>query len=88
MNGWSALLRGISLVRRYPQPWLLLFGANLLSALPLAALPALVLGSGLAQRPAIQDVADGLDAWLVVESGLSSLVQVALEAQPPAPGGG
>lgn len=89
MNGWRALLRGISLVLRYPQTWLLLFGANLLSALLLAALPALILGSGLAQRPVIQDVADGLDAWFVLESSMSSLAAMALgTAQEQAAGGG
>ena len=88
MNGWRALLRGISLVLRYPQVWLLLFGANLLSALLLAALPALGLASGLAQRPVIQDVADGVDAWFVLESSMSSLAGMALETQAETAGGG
>lgn len=73
MNGWRAFLRGISLAARYPQVWLLLYGANLLSALLLAALPALALAAGLGHRPAIQDVADGLDAWLVIERALAAL---------------
>jgi hypothetical protein len=88
MNGPRALLRGISLVGRYPQAWLLLFGANLVSALLLAALPALTLASGLAQRPVIQDVADGLDAWLVLESSMSSLAGAALETRAETAGGG
>lgn len=88
MNGWQALLRGISLARRHPQPWLLLYGANLLSALLLAALPALALGPDLARRPVIQDVADGLDAWLVLETSLSPLASSALEAPVDAAGSG
>ena len=87
MNGWRALLRGISLVLRYPQAWLLLYGANLLSALLLAALPALALASGLALRPAIQDVADGLDAWLVIERALAPLAGMAVETEAEAGGG-
>jgi hypothetical protein len=88
MNGWHALLRGISLVRRYPQVWLLLFAANLLSALLLAAMPALALASGLAQRPVIQDVAGGMEAWFVLESAMSSLAASALETQRETAGGG
>ncbi len=87
MNGWRAFLRGFSLAGRYPQTWLLLFAANLLSALLLAALPALTLGSGLGHRPAIQDVADGLDAWLVVERGLAGVAGTAPETPPETAGG-
>jgi hypothetical protein len=87
MNGWHALLRGISLVRRHRQVWLLLFGANLVSALLLAALPALALVSGLAQRPVVQDVADGMDAWFVLESALSAPAASALGAELGTGGG-
>lgn len=86
MNGWRALLRGISLVLRYPQTWLLLFVANLLPALLLAALPALTLASDLARRPVIQDAADGVDAWLVLESSMAGLAQMALGAPVEASG--
>jgi hypothetical protein len=88
MNGWRALLRGVSVAVRYPQAWLLLYGANLLSALLLAALPALSLAAGLGMQPAIQDAADGLDAWLVIESAMSSLADKALGTQAGAAGGG
>lgn len=88
MNGWRALLQGLALARRYPQIWLLLFGANLLSALVLASLPALSLASGLAQRPVIQDVADGLDAWLVLETAMSPLTGAALEVPAETAGSG
>lgn len=87
MNGWRAFLRGISLVVRYPQTWLLLFVANLLPALLLAALPAMSLTSGLARRPVIQDVADGVDAWLVVESTMAPLALMTLGTEADTGGG-
>lgn len=87
MNGWRAFLRGVSLVLRYPQTWLLLFVANLFPALLLAAVPALSLTSGLARRPVIQDVADGVDAWFVLENSMSGLAQMALGAPVEASGG-
>jgi hypothetical protein len=67
VNGWLAFLRGLALARRYPRLLLILYAANLLSALLLAALPALVLTQEAGHRPAIAEAADGLDAWLWIE---------------------
>ena len=58
--------------------WLIAFAVNLLSAFLLVIAPALGLASGLGHRPAIFDAADGLDAWLVIETLMSSLADAAL----------
>lgn len=68
MTGWSAFRRGLALARRYPLLLGLLYAANLLAALLLAALPALVLSQEAGHRPAIAEAVDGLDAWLFVET--------------------
>jgi hypothetical protein len=78
MNGWHAFVTGLRRMLHYPQVWLLVFAVNLFSALLLAVLPALGLASGLGQRPAIFAAADGLDAWLVIETLMSSLSTAAL----------
>jgi hypothetical protein len=46
----------------------------------LAALPALGLATGLGHRPAIRQAADGVDAWLVIETLMSPLADAALGA--------
>jgi hypothetical protein len=68
MGGWSAFRRGLGLARRYPRLLVILYAANLLAALLLAALPALVLTQEAGHRPAIAEAADGLDAWLWIET--------------------
>ena len=68
MNGWTAFRTGISRVLRYRQVVVILFAVNLFSALVLAALPAWGLAAGLGRRPAIRQAADGVDAWLVIET--------------------
>ena len=78
MNGWHAFLTGLRRALRYPQVWLVVFVVNLFSALLLVVPPALGLASGLGQRPAIFAAADGLDAWLVIETLMSSLADAAL----------
>lgn len=85
MNGWQAFRIGLSRVLRCPQVLLILFAANLLSALVLAALPALDLATDFGHRPAIRQAADGIDAWLVVETLLAPL---AAAHTGPAPSGG
>jgi hypothetical protein len=70
-------------VTRYPQLLAILFAVSLASALLLATLPALVLASGPAHRPAIRDAADGLDAWLVVEALLAPVGDAALVGEAP-----
>jgi len=68
MNGWSAFRVGLSRVLRYRQVLVILFAVNLFGALALAALPAWGLAAGLGCRPAIRQAADGVDAWLVIET--------------------
>ena len=85
-NGWLAFLTGLRRALRYPQVWLVVFAVNLFSALLLAVLPALGLASGLGQRPAIYAAADGLDAWLVIETLMSSLADAALGVPGASPG--
>lgn len=77
--GWQAFLNGAGRAARYWQVLLILFGASLAAALLLALPPALGLAAGLGQRPAIHDAADGLDAWLLLETLLSSSIARALE---------
>jgi len=78
-NSWHAFRMGLLHTARYRWLLLVLFAVNLISALPLTVLPALGLASGMAQRPVIHQVADGLDAWLVVETLMAPVSDVALE---------
>ena len=78
MNGWHAFRTGLSHALRYRWVLVILFAANLLSALLLAVLPALGLAAALGHRPAIRQVADGLDAWLVLETLMAPLTDGAL----------
>jgi hypothetical protein len=82
-NGWSAFRIGLSRAAGYRWVLLILFAVNLLSAFCLAALPALGLAAGMGHRPAIRQVADGVDAWLVIETLMSPLIDVALEGVGP-----
>jgi hypothetical protein len=86
MNGWRAFVTGLRRTLRYPQVWLLVFAVNLFSALLLAVPPALGLALDLGHRPAIYAAADGLDAWLVIETLISSLSNTALGESGAAPG--
>jgi len=67
---------------------LILFAVNLLTALLLVALPALGL-LGPAHRPAVRQAADGVDAWLVIETMMSPLTNAVLEGstEPTPPPG-
>lgn len=67
-NGWSAFWLGLSQALHHRWMLVILFAANLLSALPLAVLPAAGLAAGLGHRPVIHQAADGVDAWLVIEA--------------------
>ncbi len=78
INGWNAFRAGLSHATHYRWVLLILFAVNLFSALPLTALPALGLATGMGQRPAIRQAADGVDAWLVVETLMSPLSDMAL----------
>jgi hypothetical protein len=74
MKSWRAFRTGLSYASRYRWVLLILFVVNLLSALPLVAFPALGLASEMGHRPAIYQAADGIDAWLVIETLMSPLV--------------
>jgi hypothetical protein len=83
MNGWLAFRTGISRMVHHWQALLIVFAVNLLAALLLATLPALSLVPDLGHRPAIRKVADGVDAWLVVETTLSPFTNAVLEQGGP-----
>jgi hypothetical protein len=83
INGWNAFRAGLSHATHYKWVLLILFVVNLLSALPLTALPALGLATGMGQRPAIHQAADGVDAWLVIETLMSPLSDMALANAGP-----
>jgi hypothetical protein len=78
VSGWDAFRSGLARATRYRWVWFTLFAVNLASGLLLAALPALGLTSWLGHRPAIRQAADGVDAWLVVETLTSPLGETAL----------
>lgn len=78
INGWNAFRTGLSHAARYRWVLLILFSVNLFSALPLTALPALGLATEIGQRPAIRQAADGVDAWLIIETLMSPLSDMAL----------
>ena len=77
-NSWNAFRIGLSRASHYRWVLLILFAVNLFSALLLTALPAWGLAAGMGHRPAIHQAADGVDAWLVIETLMSPLVGVAL----------
>jgi hypothetical protein len=77
-RGWNAFRSGLSQAARYRGMLLILLLVNLASALPLVALPAMGLGDVFGQRPAIQQAADGMDPWLVVETLMAPLSSAAL----------
>jgi hypothetical protein len=79
MNLWQAFQTGLGRTGRYWQLWLILYVFNLLGALVLALLPALSLVSGPGHRPAIRQAADGLDAWMVIETLMSPSTMAALD---------
>ena len=92
MNSWDAFRSGLARVVRYRWVWLTLFAVNVASALLLAALPALGLAAGFGHRPAIRQAADGVDAWLVIETLFSPLADGMLgqgvsTPTPPVQGG-
>ena len=90
MNSWNAFRTGLSRALRYWWVLLILFVVNLASALPLAVLPALGLAAEFGHRPAIRQAADGVDAWLIIETLMAPLSGSALRPLPtsPARGGG
>jgi hypothetical protein len=77
-NGWQAFRRGLALSLHYWQILLILYAINVLSALLLSILPAWSLAAELGHRPAIREAADGVDAWLVLETMVSPLTGTAL----------
>jgi len=85
MNGWDAFRTGLGRASRYRWILLILFGVNLLNALCLAAIPAWGLASEIGHRPAIQQAADGVDAWLVFETLLSPVIDMEMVREPEPP---
>lgn len=81
MNGLDAFRIGLSRLLRYRQVLLLLFGVNLLSALLLAVLPAAGLAAEFGHRPSMRQAADGVDAWLVIETLMAPLSSTVLEGE-------
>jgi hypothetical protein len=81
VNGLGAFRTGLSRLLRYRQVLLLLFGVNLLSALLLAVLPAAGLAAEFGHRPAMRLAADGVDAWLVIETLMAPLSSTVLAGE-------
>jgi hypothetical protein len=73
VNGLDAFRIGLSRLLRFWQVLPLLFGVNLFSALVLAVLPAAGLAAQFGHRPAIRQMADDVDAWLVIETLMAPL---------------
>ena len=87
MTGWNAFRTGLAHASRYRWVLAVLFAVNLFSALSLAVLPAWSLAAGMGHRPAIQQAADGVDAWLVFETLMSSVTDLTLGETSEAVGG-
>lgn len=85
LTSWQAFRIGLARAVHYWPVWILLFGVSLLSALLLAALPALSLASSPGHRPAIREVADGVDAWLVIEALMSPSTTASIEGREGPP---
>lgn len=83
VNGWSAFRAGLLRALRYRWVLGILFIANLFSALLLTVLPAGALAGDPAHRPAIRQIADGVDAWLVIETMMSPLTEAILRGAEP-----
>jgi hypothetical protein len=66
-RAWTSFREGLSRSLRYWQVLAIFYFASQLGALPLVVLPALDLFRS-ANRPSIQEAADGIDAWMVVET--------------------
>jgi hypothetical protein len=81
VNGLGAFRTGLSRLLRYRQVLLLLFGVNLLSALLLAVLPAAGLAAEFGHRLAMRLAADGVDAWLVIETLMAPLSSTVLAGE-------
>jgi hypothetical protein len=81
VNGLDAFRTGLSRLLRYRQVLLFLFGVNLLSALLLAVLPAAGLAAEFGHRPAMRLAADGVDAWLVIETLMAPLSSTVLAGE-------
>lgn len=87
MTGWNAFRTGLVHASRYRWLLAILFAVNLFSALSLAVLPAWSLAAEMGHRPAIQQAADGVDAWLVFETLMSSVTDLTLGETSEAAGG-
>ena len=67
-SSWQAFRTGLSHAARYRWVLLILFAVNVIAALLLVALPAFGLASWMGRRPAINQAADGIDSWLIIET--------------------
>lgn len=86
MHGWHAFRAGLGLSLRYWWLLLILYAVNVLSALLLAVLPALGLATWLGHLPVIREIADGVDAWWVIETLLSPITDTVTGAPPQSTG--
>ena len=86
MQGWRAFCSGLSRSLRYWWLLLLLYTVNLFSALLLAALPALGLATWLGRFPLIHELADGVDAWWVIETLLAPVTDAVTGMSPQSTG--
>jgi hypothetical protein len=85
-EAWFTFRSGLTHATRHRRLLIVLFAANLLSALMLMALPATSLVAP-AYGTAIQDAADGIDTWMVIETLMGPLALTELETETPAMSG-
>jgi hypothetical protein len=81
-DGWRAFLTGLSYALQYRRGLLILFVITAVNAALLTANPTLSLVDWLGQRPAVREAADGLDAWMVIETLFSAGVDASLGQDP------
>jgi hypothetical protein len=77
IRGWQAFANGLKRSLRYPQVLFAAYVFNLLTALLLVILPALLL-IGPAHSTSIRDAANGIDAWMVQEILMAPTNQIYL----------
>lgn len=83
MNAWSAFREGFRRGLGYWQIPVVFYLASLLSALPFLILPGINLYSA-ASQTAIQQAAEGIEAWLCIDALMTNFARMVLgESAPP-----
>lgn len=82
ISGFKALAVGLARTLRYPQVLAAMFAANLLVALVLAVLPGVAL-LGPARSLTMGEAAEGVPAWLVLETLMGATIDSQLDQTAP-----